>query len=103
MENILLVCAAGISTATLVKNMKASADDMDIEMNITSVGIAAANEAIKEADIVLLGPQLGYLEPAIKDLVEHKVPVTVIDTDLYANMDGKEVLNAPMSILANKK
>ena len=100
MENILVICAAGISTATLVKRMKESAAEMNIDMNITSVGIAAANEAIKTADIILLGPQLGYLKPAIVDLVENNKPVSVIDTQDYAQIDGKAVLATAMDILA---
>lgn len=99
MDNILVICAAGISTATLVKNMNESAVENNVKANITSVGIAAANEAIKDADVVLLGPQIGYLKPAMQDLVENKKSVSVIDTKVYGAMDGATALESALHLL----
>lgn len=62
MKNILLVCAAGMSTSMLVKRMQAYAESTNTEVNINAMSISEAKEKIKknEADVVLLGPQVRF-------------------------------------------
>ena len=98
MTDIILICAAGISTGTIVKEMKNTIEEDEVKVNVSSVGIADANHAIKDADIVLLGPQIGYLKSAMEDLLEVKKPVAVIDKDVYASMDGKKVLDFALNL-----
>lgn len=56
MKNILLVCAAGMSTSMLVKRMQAYAESINTEVNINAMSISEAKEKIKknEADVVCL-------------------------------------------------
>ncbi|KGO32121.1 hypothetical protein Q757_02920 [Oenococcus alcoholitolerans] len=65
---ILLACAAGMSTSMLVARMQkaAEADGVDTQINATSA--AEANEVIdkEHPDILLLGPQVRYMEPDFK-------------------------------------
>ncbi len=62
MKNILLVCAAGMSTSMLVKRMKEYADTVNIKVTINALAISEAKETLKknEVDIVLLGPQVRF-------------------------------------------
>ncbi|EIX4009057.1 PTS sugar transporter subunit IIB, partial [Salmonella enterica] len=68
MKNILLVCAAGMSTSMLVKRMQAYAESTNTEVNINAMSISEAKEKIKknEADVVLLGPQVRFQKKEIE-------------------------------------
>lgn len=103
MINILLVCSAGMSTSMLVKRMKESADKKGIEANIWSVGDADSVDATKKADIVLLGPQVRYLEKTMNERVKHEIPVSVIDMRVYGSMNGEAALESALQLLEEFK
>lgn len=102
MENILVVCSAGISTATMVKNMKESAKAKDLDLNIWSVGVADSKKALETADVVLLGPQIKHLKSTFDENVNSKIPVSVIETAVYGNMDGEAALDSALELLKVK-
>ncbi|NBI07208.1 PTS sugar transporter subunit IIB [Senegalia massiliensis] len=93
MINILLVCSAGMSTSMLVKKMQEAADKKNIEANVWAVGDAESQEESKKADIILLGPQVRYLEAKMKERVDNKKPVSVIDMLVYGTMNGEKALD----------
>ncbi|HIF3070781.1 TPA: PTS sugar transporter subunit IIB [Salmonella enterica] len=101
MKNILLVCAAGMSTSMLVKRMQAYAESTNTEVNINAMSISEAKEKIKknEADVVLLGPQVRLQKKEIEDAAQGNTPVDVIDMKLYGQMDGKSVLEKALSLI----
>ncbi|EDK0566596.1 PTS sugar transporter subunit IIB, partial [Salmonella enterica] len=76
MKNILLVCAAGMSTSMLVKRMQAYAESTNTEVNINAMSISEAKEKIKknEADVVLLGPQVRFQKKEIEDAAQGNTP-----------------------------
>lgn len=99
MINILLVCSAGMSTSALVKKMQKAAEDKGVEANIWAVGDAQSTEESKKADIVLLGPQVRYLEKKMNERVNNSKPVMVIDMASYGRMDGAKVLDNALAKL----
>ncbi len=53
-----------------------------------------------KVDIVLLGPQVRYLLPKMKELMEPKnVPVDVVNTIDYGTMNGEKVLEHALSLV----
>lgn len=58
MKNIVLCCAAGMSTSMLVQRMKDAAQKKGVEVTIKAVPVAEFKDNIATADIVLLGPQV---------------------------------------------
>lgn len=103
MVNILLVCTAGMSTSMLVAKMQVAAKDKALEANIWSVGDADSKDAIKKADIILLGPQVRYLKDTIIKRVNNEKPVMVVDMRIYGTMDGNLALESAMKELENFK
>lgn len=99
MINIMLVCAAGMSTSLLVNKMKEHASKEGIEVNIWATGEADAKAQWEKADILLLGPQVKYQEAKIKEMVQNKIPVEVIDMMSYGTMNGKKVLEDALAKL----
>ncbi len=92
MKNILLVCAAGMSTSLLVNKMKAAANDRGLEIEINALPVSECSSVIDKVDIVLLGPQVRFQKPQVDALVNGRIPVEVIDMRLYGTMNGKAIL-----------
>lgn len=99
MVNILLVCSAGMSTSALVRKMEAAAEANGVEAKIWAVGDAQSKEEVIKADIVLLGPQVRYLEKKMHERVNHEKPVMVIDMAAYGMMNGEKVLKDALALL----
>ena len=98
MIKILLVCSAGMSTSLMVNKMKDAAAQRGIEAEIWAVGDAEAANNIGNADIMMLGPQVRFLESKMKGIAGEK-PVTVIDMQAYAMMNGAKVLDQALKLL----
>ncbi|MDN6730134.1 MAG: PTS sugar transporter subunit IIB [Alkalibacterium sp.] len=98
MMNILLVCSAGMSTSMLVKKMQEAAENKGLEANIWAVGDSESQEESKKADIVLLGPQVKYLESKMKERVNNEKPVSVIDMRVYGTMNGAKALDNALEV-----
>ena len=96
--NILLVCSAGMSTSLLVTRMEKAAKDKGLEIKIEAHPVAEAEVYGKEADMILLGPQVRFQLQNIRSLFPEK-PVEVIDTRDYGMMNGEKVLNHVLEVL----
>ncbi|MGG2063513.1 MULTISPECIES: PTS sugar transporter subunit IIB [unclassified Bacillus (in: firmicutes)] len=97
--NILLCCAAGMSTSLLVTKMEKAAQVQGIEAKIWAVSGAEVRNHIDEADVLLLGPQVRYLLPKMKELCKEKgIPVDVIQSVHYGLCNGEAVLQAALSM-----
>ena len=96
MKNILLVCAAGMSTSLLVNKMKAAAKDRGLEIEINALPVSECSSVIDKVDIVLLGPQVRFQKPQVDALVNGRIPVEVIDMRSYGIMDGKSILKSSL-------
>ena len=90
MKKILLACNAGLSTSMLVQKMKESAEERKIEVEILAVSVSSVEDH-PNYDILLLGPQVRFLQDNIKEKVN--MPVMVIDTMDYGLLNGKKVLD----------
>jgi PTS system cellobiose-specific IIB component len=91
--NILLCCAAGMSTSLLVSKMEKSAAEQGDTCTIWAVPGDTVRNHIEKADVLLIGPQVRYMLPQLKKLGEEKgVPVDVINMVHYGTCNGAEVL-----------
>ena len=99
MKNIVLCCAAGMSTSMLVQRMKDAAQKKGIEVAIKAVPVAEFKDNIASADIVLLGPQVKYEQANLQAQAEPLgKKVSVIDMMDYGMMKGEAVI---MELLVN--
>lgn len=91
--NILLCCAAGMSTSLLVTKMEAFAKEQGLDAKIWAVSADSVKNHIDQADVLLLGPQVRYLLKQMKELGELKgIPVDVINPIHYGTCNGAEVV-----------
>ena len=95
---IYLFCSAGMSTSLLVSKMKVQAEKYEVPVNIEAFPETLAGEKGGVADLVLLGPQIAYMQPEIQKLLPGK-PVEVIDSVMYGKIDGLGVLKAAVAAI----
>lgn len=96
---ILLVCSAGMSTSLLVTKMQEAANDADIDATIWAIGDAQCEGELEKADVILLGPQVRYLQEKMRERVNHQIPVGIIDMLNYGTMNGKKVLEQAIALM----
>lgn len=96
----MLVCSAGMSTSLLVTKMEKAAEERNLEATIFAVSEAEAPDNINKIDVLLLGPQVRFLESKFKKKLEPLgKPVAVINSIDYGMMNGEKVLNQALSLL----
>lgn len=101
-KTIMLVCNAGMSTSLLVTKMQKAAEAEGLETDIFAVSSAEAGELMdsKPIDILMLGPQVRFLEKEYRTKLEPKgVPVVSINMTDYGMMKGDRVLAQAIKLM----
>ena len=100
MRNIILLCAAGMSTSMMVQRMQAAAKEIGYECKIEAHSVSEADQIKDIADIILLGPQVRFQLKKIQDICEG-VTVKSINPADYGHMNGKNVLMHAKEVLGD--
>jgi cellobiose PTS system EIIB component len=91
--NILLCCAAGMSTSLLVRKMNRVSIEQGEDNKIWAVPGDVVYKHIQDAEVILLGPQVRHLLPELQKLGQERgIPVDIINTVHYGTCNGVEVL-----------
>ncbi|WP_431607829.1 PTS sugar transporter subunit IIB [Spiroplasma endosymbiont of Ammophila pubescens] len=86
-----------MSTSILVKKMKEAAEIMNVDVHVEAKAMAEAQSVLENYDVILLGPQVKYIENNIKSMT--KKPVSVIPANVYALGKGKEALELALQLI----
>ena len=100
MKNIVLFCAAGMSTSLLVSKMRKAAEDAGLEYEINAHPLSEADVYGPDADIILLGPQVKYKLKETQDKFAGK-PVEAINMQDYGMMNGAKVIAHVKEVLGD--
>ena len=93
MMKVMFVCSAGMSTSLLVEKVLKAAKEKELDIEVYAVGEAEARKDLSQADILLLGPQVRYLEKSFREaLGDSQTKLGVVDMIAYGRMDGEKVL-----------
>lgn len=99
MKKITLICAAGMSTSMLMTKMKAAAEKLGLEVEIRATSESKFKQFENDTDILLMGPQVGFLLGKFKAAYEPKgIKVSVIDSIDYGTMNGEKVLKKALEL-----
>lgn len=98
MKKIILLCAQAMSTGMLMNKMKDEAKKTGYECIIEAYPVSQANNVAKDADCLLIGPQVKYELEQVKSECPD-VPVAVIDMVAYGRLDGKKVLSDAIKLM----
>ncbi|MDR0199364.1 MAG: PTS sugar transporter subunit IIB [Streptococcaceae bacterium] len=102
---IALACNAGMSTSLLVKKMQeaAKAKGRDYEIyakTAADVEDMVAGRGATKPDVILIGPQIGYLKADLSKKTEPAgVPLDVINMQDYGMMRGDKVIEAAEKLM----
>lgn len=98
MKKVYLFCAAGMSTSLLVNKMNDAVKAKGVELFIEAHPVSAINTMGKEADVILLGPQVRYKLNDVKKQYPDR-PVEVIEMRMYGTMNGAAVVDRVLELL----
>ena len=99
MKKITLICGLGMSTSMLLVSMEEAAKSKGIEVEIRAIAEAKFQEYKDHTDILLIGPQIGYLKEKLKAKYGNSgIKIAVIDSVDYGMMNGKKVLLHALSM-----
>lgn len=98
--NIILVCSAGMSTSMLVLKMQKAAEARGLDAYIEAIASSVAVDKLKEipVDVLLLGPQVRFLEADYKQRFSD-ISVAMIAPQDYGMMNGEKVLDQALSLI----
>ena len=98
---IMLACSAGMSTSLLVSKMQEAAKEQGKDYEIFAKSVADIDHQfeVEKPDVLMLGPQVRYLEDNFKKKLD--IPVEVIDMQDYGMMNGEKVLKEALSAMGN--
>lgn len=102
MKKIVLLCSAGMSTSILVNKMRQSAADRGFDAEVNAFSVTEAENVGRDADVILLGPQIKFNLTQIKELLPDKI-VEVIDMRAYGTMNGEKIIDRVLTLLDESK
>lgn len=98
--NILLCCGAGMSSGFLAQKARQAAKKNGIHATIEARSHSDVAGYMSSIDILMLGPHYGVELPKFEKLAEpYHVPVCVIPQDMYAQLDGKALLELAIKMV----
>lgn len=101
MKKIYLFCSAGMSTSMLAKNMQKAADAHNLPAHVEAFSSSKISALVESdhPDVILLGPQVGFMFEDVNGKYGAATPVGVIDADDYGALDGERVLKYAILLL----
>lgn len=97
MKHVMLCCNAGMSTSLLVQKMQKNAEERNLDIEIKARPMQEAMDHIHEADVVLLGPQIGYALDDYKKATDK--PVEVISMMDYGRMNAPKIIDRALELM----
>lgn len=97
MKKIVLLCASGMSTSLLVSKMEEEMKERGFEGTVEAHSISGFEEHTKDADLVLLGPQVRFQLNRVKSAID--CPIEFIEPVWYGRLDAKSIINHVIGIL----
>jgi PTS system cellobiose-specific IIB component len=92
-------CNAGMSTSALVKKIQDFVKEKGSDIEISAYPFSEIDAKAKEANFVLLGPQIGYELKKVKAKLDPLgIPAGVIPMADYGRMNAENVLNFALKL-----
>ena len=95
MKKILLCCNAGMSTSLLVQKMQTEVSNRGLDVEVEARPMNEALDHMDDADIVLLGPQIGYAKADYEKATDK--PVEVIPMVDYGRMNAAGIIDMALA------
>lgn len=100
-KTIILMCNEGMSTSIMAKKMSQFAQSAGYPFTIYAINVGRLQEEYEKADLILLGPQLGYMRQSLCEEINNRCPVQMLEAGYFSRLDGKAAVLAALSFLAS--
>ncbi|MDR1306971.1 MAG: PTS sugar transporter subunit IIB [Treponema sp.] len=91
--NILLSCSGGFSSSLVVSKILEASKKQGRTNKVWAVNFGDIEDNIKDADIVLLAPQILFVKEKCEKLcADHNIPMGLISHENYGTCDGERIL-----------
>lgn len=91
---ILVVCGAGASSTFVAQRINRAARARNLAYSATATSRTALADGLGSSDLILLGPHLAPQLEQVRDLAAaHGAHVLLLDTDVFADLDGTRTLD----------
>ena len=100
MKTVKLLCAAGTSTQILAQKVQETADNLGLEMDVKAASVSGSDDACKDADLLLLTPQVAFKLDVVKMTFPDK-KIESIEMRAYGMMDGKAVIDHVKKVMGD--
>lgn len=101
MKKILLACNDGMSTSFLTNKMNAYVSEQGLPYEVRAVSETAIDREWEDSDVILLGPQVGYLKDSITERIGGARPVDVLNPIDYGRVNAKGAVEQAMRLLGD--
>lgn len=102
-KTLILTCNEGMSTSIMANKMRQYAQSQGCELSVYAVNIGRIEEEHHKADLILLGPQVVYMQESIIRNIHSACPVVPINTQFFSKLDGKSAIEDAAVLLTNMK
>ncbi|MEB4674685.1 PTS transporter subunit EIIC [Enterobacteriaceae bacterium G50] len=101
-KTIILTCNEGMSTSIMANKMRKYAEECGYALNVYAINIGRIEEEYQKADLILLGPQVVYMQESIMENIDNACPVVAINAEYFSKLDGKSAIEDAVVILNNR-
>lgn len=105
MKKVYLFCNAGMSTSLLASRMQTVANNHKLPIEVKAFSDSKMETIVSQEnpDVIFLGPQVKYRFDATVEKYGHLgIPIEVIDSQDYGNVDGERVLKRAIVLMKGK-
>ena len=105
MKRFYLFCSAGMSTSLLASRMQKVADAHNLQIEIKAFSDKEMPMIVEQynPDVILLGPQVKHIFGRVNEKYGDKIPVFVIDSKDYGEVNGERVLKVAIKTYKERK
>ncbi|WP_368919362.1 PTS transporter subunit EIIC [Citrobacter sp. RHB21-C01] len=96
-KTIILACNEGMSTSLMASKMRKYTESQSCTLTVYAVNAGKLAQEYEKAQLILLGPQLAYLQETIAQEINHHCPVVPIDPQHFSKLDGPAAVHAALS------
>lgn len=102
MKKILLICNEGMSTGFLCNKMNEFSQAQGLDCHAWAIPESALEGQYHEADIILVGPQIGYLLESIRKRTQNALPVASINPVDFGRINAQAVVEQALTLINEK-
>ncbi|WP_434644081.1 hypothetical protein ACMYSK_12695 [Klebsiella sp. I138] len=97
-KTIVLMCNEGMSTSMVAKKMRQYAQSINCTVSISATNIGSLENIYLQTDLIFLSPQLSYMESQVRETVQGRCQIELVNSQHFSHMDGKSIIEHAIKV-----